>query len=127
MSGEARFLPWVDRRPTFRRRGRSLDQSEGATIFEWAVIAGVAILVSVFFLGTSAGRKAFVASMGFFVGSVMVLSAAGTIASAVLLVLLVEPSLQPVLAAVAPWYTLLSLVFTVFVGFVAAVRAVRVG
>lgn len=103
------------------------DQSEGATIFEWAVIAGVAILVSVFFFGTAVGRKAFVASMGFFVGSVMVLSAAGTIASAVLLVLLVEPSVQPALEAVAPWYAILSLIFTVFVGFVAAVRAVRLG
>lgn len=112
---------------TFRLQTGGFDDEKGARILEWAVIAGVAILASVFFFGTAVGRRAFVASMGFFVGSVMVLSAAGTIASAVLLVLLVAPEIQPALEVVAPWYAVLSVAFTIFVGFVAAVRAIRIG
>lgn len=112
---------------TFRLQAEPFDDGKGAEILGWAVFAGLAILASVFFFGTAVGRRAFVASMGFFVGSVMALSAAGTIASAVLLLLLVAPEIQPALEVVAPWYALLSLAFTVFVGFVAAVRAVRIG
>lgn len=95
--------------------------------FEITAGVGLGLLALAFFVYSPVGRTAFKAGMGFFVGSAMVLSAAGTIASAVLIVLLVEPSIRPALEVLAPWYVLLSVGFSVFAGFVAAVRAVRVG
>jgi len=93
--------------------------------FEIAVGVGLVVLMLLFLIYTSIGRTAFKAGFGFFVGSAMILSAAGTIASAVLVVLLLEPAIQPALEAVAPWYAILSVAFSVLAGFVAAVRAVR--
>lgn len=95
--------------------------------FEIAAGVGLGVLTLAFLIYTRIGRTAFKAGMGFFIGSAMVLSAAGTIASGVLIVLLVEPSIQPALEVLAPWYALLAAGFSVFAGFVAAVRAVRVG
>lgn len=95
--------------------------------FEIVAGMGVGVLILLFLIYTHVGRTAFKAGFGFFVGSAMVLSAAGTLASAVLVVLLLEPSIEPVLELIAPWYALVSVGFAVFAGFVGAVRAVRVG
>lgn len=93
--------------------------------FEILLGLGSSVLILLFLIYTRIGRTAFKAGFGFFVGSAMVLSAAGTIASAVLVVLLLEPSLQPALEVIAPWYAFLSAGASVLAGFVAAVRAVR--
>lgn len=93
--------------------------------FEIAVAVGVGGLTLLFLTYTRIGRTAFKAGFGFFVGSAMILSAAGTFASAVLVILLLEPAIQPALEAVAPWYAILTVASSVLAGFVAAVRAVR--
>ncbi|MDX1568324.1 MAG: hypothetical protein R3223_11025 [Longimicrobiales bacterium] len=91
------------------------------------IAAGLAlgVLVLLFLTLTAVGRTAFKAGFGFFVGSAMVLSAAGTVASAVLVLLLLEPSIEPILEWMAPWYALITVGTAVFAGFVGAVRAVR--
>ena len=96
-------------------------------VMESAAGLALGVLVLLFLTFTAAGRTAFKAGFGFFVGSAMVLSAAGTLASAVLVVLLLEPSIQPILEWMAPWYALISVGAAAFAGFVGAVRAVRLG
>ncbi|MFW6199065.1 MAG: hypothetical protein ACOC8K_00705 [Gemmatimonadota bacterium] len=95
--------------------------------FEIAAGLGLGVLALLFSIYTRIGRTAFKAGFGFFVGSAMVLSAAGTLASAVLVLLLVAPAIRSVLELIAPWYALLSAGVAVFAGFVGAVRAVRLG
>lgn len=103
--------------------GKGSDETE--MTIEIAAGLALGVLVLLFLTFTAVGRTAFKAGFGFFVGSAMVLSAAGTLASAVLVVLLLEPSIEPVLELLAPWYALISVGIAVFAGFVGAVRAVR--